>query len=79
MPEEINRMVTDCISDQLLTSCKDGDKNLIREGVDRKKIHFVGNVMIDSLLVALPYKTGLFAAALAGLGAGAFVQSRGKR
>ncbi len=55
MPEEINRMVTDCISSKLLTSCRDGDKNLIREGVNRRKIHFVGNVMIDSLKVALPY------------------------
>ena len=50
MPEEINRMVTDAIADLLLTSCRDGDENLLREGVPREKIRFVGNVMVDSLV-----------------------------
>ncbi|MBN1326934.1 MAG: UDP-N-acetylglucosamine 2-epimerase (non-hydrolyzing) [Candidatus Cloacimonetes bacterium] len=49
MPEEINRILTDAISDYLLTPSPDADQNLLREGVDPKKIHFVGNIMIDSL------------------------------
>ncbi len=49
MPEEINRMVTDILCDLLFTTSKDADENLEREGVDPKKVHFVGNVMIDSL------------------------------
>lgn len=54
MPEEINRLVTDALSDYLFTSCRDGDHNLIREGHDRKRIFFVGNVMVDTLLSWLP-------------------------
>src|SRR5437867_12955047 len=50
MPEEINRLVTDALSDLLFTTSRDADENLKREGVDPKKIHFVGNVMIDTLL-----------------------------
>ncbi len=50
MPEEINRVLTDTISDYLFTSCSDADENLLREGVPGEKIFFVGNVMIDSLL-----------------------------
>lgn len=50
MPEEINRVVTDSISDLLFTSETGADRNLIREGVDRKRIFFVGNTMIDTLL-----------------------------
>ena len=53
MPEEINRKVTDCISDILFTPSKDGDENLIQEGVERSKIYFVGNIMIDSLVSIL--------------------------
>ncbi|MCO8121965.1 UDP-N-acetylglucosamine 2-epimerase (non-hydrolyzing) [Stieleria sp. TO1_6] len=54
MPEEINRKITDAISDLLLTPSPDGDANLIAEGVDRDRIVCVGNVMIDSLIRALP-------------------------
>jgi UDP-N-acetylglucosamine 2-epimerase (non-hydrolysing) len=54
MPEEINRKVTDAISDLLLTPSPDGDANLIAEGVSPDRIHCVGNVMIDSLIRALP-------------------------
>ena len=54
MPEEINRKVTDAISDLLLTPSPDGDENLIAEGVERERIVCVGNVMIDSLVRALP-------------------------
>jgi UDP-N-acetylglucosamine 2-epimerase (non-hydrolysing) len=49
MPEEINRLVTDAISDQLFVSEESGRTNLVKEGVDPGKIHFVGNVMIDCL------------------------------
>ncbi len=49
MPEEINRLVTDAISDYLFVSEPSGVRNLKREGVDAAKIHFVGNVMIDTL------------------------------
>jgi len=50
MPEEINRVLTDSISDLLLTPSPDADETLRSEGVDESKICFVGNVMIDSLL-----------------------------
>ncbi len=49
MPEEINRIVTDAISDFLFVTEESGKKNLLAEGVSEKKIFFVGNVMIDSL------------------------------
>ncbi|MCB0359184.1 MAG: UDP-N-acetylglucosamine 2-epimerase (non-hydrolyzing), partial [Bdellovibrionales bacterium] len=49
MPEEINRIVTDSISDLLLTPSPDADKNLLQEGVSQEKIRFVGNIMMDSL------------------------------
>jgi UDP-N-acetylglucosamine 2-epimerase (non-hydrolysing) len=54
MPEEINRVLTDRLSDLLFTPSRDGDENLIREGIDPARVHFVGNVMIDSLQAALP-------------------------
>jgi UDP-N-acetylglucosamine 2-epimerase (non-hydrolysing) len=50
MPEEINRVLTDQISDLLFTTEEAAADNLRREGVDASKIHFVGNVMIDTLL-----------------------------
>ncbi len=50
MPEEINRVLTDAISDLLLVSEPSGVENLRKEGVDDRKIHLVGNVMIDTLL-----------------------------
>jgi UDP-N-acetylglucosamine 2-epimerase (non-hydrolysing) len=50
MPEEINRVVTDCISDLLFVSEPSGMTNLSNEGVSGEKVHFVGNVMIDTLL-----------------------------
>ena len=54
MPEDINRVVTDRLSDLLLTPSRDGDENLRAEGIEGSRIHFVGNVMIDSLRAALP-------------------------
>jgi len=50
MPEEINRLLTDSISDLLLCSEPSGVENLRREGVADSKIHLVGNVMIDTLV-----------------------------
>lgn len=50
MPEEINRMLTDQISDYLFLTEREAKENLLREGVAEEKIHFVGNVMIDSLM-----------------------------
>jgi len=54
MPEEINRIVTDQLSDVLFTPSEDADLNLGREGIPLNKIHRVGNVMIDSLVRFLP-------------------------
>ena len=50
MPEEINRILTDSISDLLFTTSQDADENLLQEGIPADKIRFVGNVMIDSLM-----------------------------
>ncbi|MCK4956990.1 MAG: UDP-N-acetylglucosamine 2-epimerase (non-hydrolyzing) [Candidatus Cloacimonetes bacterium] len=50
MPEEVNRIMTDVISDYLLTPSPDADENLIKEGKPEDKIYFVGNIMIDSLV-----------------------------
>ena len=50
MPEEINRILTDQISDILFTTERSAEQNLVREGIDRGRIHFVGNVMIDTLI-----------------------------
>ncbi len=54
MPEEINRIVTDSIADYLWTPSKDGDENLLREGINSEKIKLVGNIMIDSLVMMTP-------------------------
>lgn len=53
MPEEINRMVTDTLSDYLFVTEKSGMENLKREGIPDKKVFFTGNVMIDSLVYFL--------------------------
>ena len=54
MPEEINRIVTDQLSDLLFTPSVDGNENLVAEGVPRDRIHFVGNAMVDTLVRFLP-------------------------
>jgi UDP-N-acetylglucosamine 2-epimerase (non-hydrolysing) len=54
MPEEINRVVTDCLSDLLFTPSADADQNLQREGVHPGRIRLVGNVMIDTVARLLP-------------------------
>ena len=51
MPEEINRVLTDQISDLLFTTEKDAEANLAREGIDSERVRFVGNVMIDTLMM----------------------------
>ena len=50
MPEEINRILTDAISDFLFVTEKSAEGNLQREGIAKEKIHFVGNTMIDTLI-----------------------------
>jgi UDP-N-acetylglucosamine 2-epimerase (non-hydrolysing) len=54
MPEEINRVLTDRVSDYLFTPSVDGNENLIREGIPDEKIYLVGNVMIDTLVRLSP-------------------------
>lgn len=54
MPEEVNRVLTDRLSDLLLTPSRDGDENLVAEGIPENRIRFVGNVMIDTLFHRLP-------------------------
>ena len=54
MPEEVNRVLTDRLSHLLFTPSRDGDENLAQEGIAADRVHFVGNVMIDSLQAALP-------------------------
>jgi len=57
MPEEINRVLTDQISELLYTTEKNARNNLMREGIDESRIHFVGNVMIDTLLANVKQAT----------------------
>ena len=63
MPEEINRILTDQLSDLLFTTEEIAQDNLVREGIAQDKVHFVGNVMIDTLLYnqehAVPANTTL--------------------
>jgi len=53
MPEEINRLLTDAISDYLFTPSPEGDENLAKEGIPSEKIFLVGDIMVDSLLFHL--------------------------
>lgn len=53
MPEEINRVLTDYVSDYLFTTMAAADENLIREGIAKESIYCVGDVMIDNLLFSL--------------------------
>ncbi len=57
MPEEINRILTDQISDFLFTHSPDANENLLKEGIPREKIFFVGNIMIDSLMLISQYNS----------------------
>lgn len=55
MPEEINRMVTDSITDHFFTTSEIANTNLRKAGVAEEKIHFVGNTMIDTLMAQMPH------------------------
>jgi UDP-N-acetylglucosamine 2-epimerase (non-hydrolysing) len=55
MPEEVNRVLTDRLSDALLTPSPEGEVNLRAEGIEGEGVTFVGNVMIDTLLDQLPH------------------------
>lgn len=59
MPEEVNRVVVDRVSDLLLTTERDAQARLEQEGIAADRIHFVGNVMIDSLLASLERAPGV--------------------
>src|SRR6266699_370533 len=67
MPEEINRVVTDRLSDLLFLPSRDAAANLAGEGIGLDRMHFVGNVMIDTLSWALPQALALDVAARRGL------------
>lgn len=54
MPEEINRILTDSITDYFFTTSKTANKNLTKIGIEKKRIFFVGNTMIDTLLKQMP-------------------------
>ncbi len=54
MPEEVNRLVTDQLSSMLLTTVEEADRNLLAEGISAERIHFVGNIMAESVLRNLP-------------------------
>jgi UDP-N-acetylglucosamine 2-epimerase (non-hydrolysing) len=72
MPEEINRIVTDRISDLLLVSDPDGVSNLGAEGIPADRVHYVGNVMIDTLLAARERAMGSDVLERLGLRAGSY-------
>lgn len=63
MPEEINRILTDQISDSLFTTERSAETNLLNEGIAKQRIYFTGNVMIDTLLThtrqAVPFQQTL--------------------
>lgn len=73
MPEEVNRVLTDRLSDLLLTPSRDAHANLAAEGIDARRVVFVGNVMIDSLHRTLPRARALALARREGLEPGRFV------
>src|SRR5207249_119253 len=76
MPEEINRVVTDRLSDLLFTPSRDAGDTLLAEGIPRERVHFVGNIMIDSLVALLPEagrRNGAGPAGAAGAAAGPYV------
>lgn len=72
MPEEVNRVLTDRLSDLLLTPSRDAHPNLAGEGIERSRVVFVGNVMIDSLFAQLPAARALDVPARLGLERGRY-------
>lgn len=77
MPEEINRVLTDQISDLLYTTERSARKNLLREGIEDARIVFVGNVMIDSLVASRPHAVSGRDTLRAAGAAAAFFDDRG--
>ncbi len=73
MPEEINRVVTDRLSALLFAPSRDAVDNLTAEGVPADRIHFVGNIMIDSLVRLLPAARRMGARARHGLREGGYI------
>jgi UDP-N-acetylglucosamine 2-epimerase (non-hydrolysing) len=73
MPEEVNRVLTDRLSDLLLTPSRDARRHLLAEGLDDARIHFVGNVMIDTLFWQLPRARALDLPAHLGLQPGNYM------
>lgn len=72
MPEEVNRVLTDRMSDLLLTPSRDALPNLLAEGISAGRVVFVGNVMIDSLLAQLPRARELDMPSRLGVAGGAY-------
>jgi UDP-N-acetylglucosamine 2-epimerase (non-hydrolysing) len=72
MPEEVNRVLTDRVSDLLLTPSRDADANLDAEGIPKRLVRFVGNVMIDTLMRRLPAARERPFAPSLGLAAGSY-------
>jgi len=72
MPEEINRRITDCVADYLFTTEPSANENLRNEGIAEEKIHFVGNVMIDTLLAQAERARALDVPTRLGLPAGGY-------
>jgi UDP-N-acetylglucosamine 2-epimerase (non-hydrolysing) len=73
MPEEVNRVLTDRLSDLLLTPVEEAVVNIEREGLSTSRTKFVGNVMIDALLSTLPRASALAMPARFGLEPGSYV------
>jgi UDP-N-acetylglucosamine 2-epimerase (non-hydrolysing) len=73
MPEELNRIVTDQLADQLFIHSPEARDNLHAEGVPAERIHLVGNTMIDTLVALEPRFRGVDAATKRGLQPGGFV------
>jgi UDP-N-acetylglucosamine 2-epimerase (non-hydrolysing) len=72
MPEELNRLVTDHLSDLLLTPSPDADENLAREGIPAARVARVGNLMIDTLVAHLPRARALRVPEAMGLSPGGY-------
>jgi UDP-N-acetylglucosamine 2-epimerase (non-hydrolysing) len=72
MPEELNRLLTDQLADLCFTPSRDGDDNLLAEGIPESRIHFVGNVMVDTLRHLLSRARGTRAPEKFGLAGGPY-------
>lgn len=73
MPEEVNRLVTDQLSSMLLAPTRDALEHLAGEGVDAGRVHFVGNIMAESVVRNVERARGRFACARYGLASGGYV------